>query len=150
MENTDNNECFKWRLVRYLNPTDHYPERIIKGGKDFAKKLYFKDIKLPVKVRDVHKIEKKNSIGVSVFGDENKEKRSIYVSKKCCEETHVDLLLIEEKGKRHYVLIKNFNTLMYHHILRRRTMNFCRYCLQAFSVEKILKRHIKDCFKIKG
>ena len=81
MENTDNNECFKWRLVRYLNPTDHCPERIIKGGKDFAKKLYFKDIKFPVKVRDVHKIEKKNSIGVSVFGYENKEKRSIYVSK---------------------------------------------------------------------
>ena len=81
MENTDNNECFKWRLVRYLNPTDHCPERIIKGGKDFAKKLYFKDIKFPVKVRDVHKIEKKNSIGVSVFGYENKEKRSIHVSK---------------------------------------------------------------------
>ena len=39
---------------------------------------------------------------------------------------------------------------MYHHILRRRTKNFCRYCLQAFSVEKILKRHIKDYFKIKG
>ena len=25
---------------------------------------------------------------------------------------------------------------------------FCRYCLQAFSAEEILKRHIKDCFKI--
>ena len=27
---------------------------------------------------------------------------------------------------------------------------FCRYCLQAFSTEDILKRHIKDCFKING
>ena len=26
--------------------------------------------------------------------------------------------------------------------------NFCRYCLQAFSAEEVLKRHIKDCFKI--
>ena len=25
---------------------------------------------------------------------------------------------------------------------------FCRYCLQALSTEEILKRHIKDCFKI--
>ena len=24
------------------------------------------------------------------------------------------------------------------------------YCLQAFSTEEILKRHIKDCFKING
>ena len=28
--------------------------------------------------------------------------------------------------------------------------HFCRYCLQAFSTKEILKRHIKDCFKING
>ena len=27
---------------------------------------------------------------------------------------------------------------------------FCCYCLLAFSTEEILKRHIKDCFKING
>ena len=26
----------------------------------------------------------------------------------------------------------------------------CRYCLQAFSTEEILKPHIKNCFKING
>ena len=47
-------------------------------GKDFAKKL---DIKFPVKIRDIHKIKKNNSIGIRAFGYENKEKRPIYVSK---------------------------------------------------------------------
>ena len=28
-ENIDDNECFKWCLVRYLNPADHPPARII-------------------------------------------------------------------------------------------------------------------------
>ena len=28
--------------------------------------------------------------------------------------------------------------------------HFCRYCLQAFSVEEIIKRHFKDSFKIIG
>ena len=28
--------------------------------------------------------------------------------------------------------------------------HFCRYCLQAFSTDEILKRHIKVCFKING
>ena len=32
--------------------------------------------------------------------------------KKCFKEKHVDLLLIGEEGKRHYVLIKDLNTLM--------------------------------------
>ena len=39
-------------------------------------------MKLLVEVRDIHKAEKKNAIGVSGFCYENKEKHSIYVSKK--------------------------------------------------------------------
>ena len=71
-------------------------------------------MKFPLKIRDNHRIEKKNSISSSVFGYEDKEKYPIYVSKKCCEEKHVDFLLIEEEeGKRHYFLIKDFNIFMY-------------------------------------
>ena len=79
------------------------------------KKLDFKDTQFPVKVRDISKIGKKNPIGISVFNYENKEKYSIYVSKKYREEKHVDLLLIEEKAKSHYVLIKHFDKFMYNH-----------------------------------
>ena len=39
----------------------------------FCRKLDFKDIKFIVKVRDIHKTEKNNSIGISVFGYENKK-----------------------------------------------------------------------------
>ena len=82
--------------------------------KDFAKRLDFKNIKFPVKIRDIQKIEKKNFIqDISVFGYENKEKHPIYVSKKCCQDKHVDLLFIGEEEKKHYVLIKDFNTLHY-------------------------------------
>ena len=49
-------ECFKCCLVRYLNPADHNPT---KADKDFAKRLDFKDIKFPLKIRVIHKIEKK-------------------------------------------------------------------------------------------
>ena len=66
------------------------------------------------------KWKKKNSIGISVFNYENKEKHPIYVSEKCCVEKHADLILIKDKGKKHYVLIKDFNTFMYNHTLHRR------------------------------
>ena len=101
IQHTDDNECFKWCLVGYLNPADHNPRRITKANKDFAKRLDFKDIKFPIKSRDIHKIEKKkNSIGISVIGYENKVKYPIYVSKKCCEDKRVDLLLIGEGEKK--------------------------------------------------
>ena len=42
IKNTNDNECFKWCLVRYLNPADRNPARITKTDKDFAKKLDLK------------------------------------------------------------------------------------------------------------
>ena len=39
---------------------------------------------------------------------------------------------------------------MYNHLLHLRKKYFCRYCLQTFSTEKILKRYIKDCVNING
>ena len=72
VQNTDDNKCFKLCLVIYLNPVDHNPRRITKADKDFANRLDFKDIKFPVKIRDIQQIETKNSIGISVFGYENK------------------------------------------------------------------------------
>ena len=62
IQNIDDNECFKWFLVRYLNLANHHPARIAKAGKHFAKTLDFKDIKFPVKIRDIHKIGKKKRI----------------------------------------------------------------------------------------
>ena len=116
-QNLGDNECFKWSIVRYLNPADCNLARITKADKEFAKKIDFKDIKFPVKIRDIHKIEKKNSIDISVFGYENKERHPIYISKKCCEEKHVDLLIIREEGKIHYAFIQDFNTFMYDHYI---------------------------------
>ena len=78
---------------------------------------------------------------ISVFGYENREKHLIYISKQCCEEKHVDLLLIGEGEIKHYVVIKDFNTFAYDHSLHRG---------HAFITEEILKHHIKDYFKING
>ena len=119
IQNIDDNECFKWSLVRYPNPADGNPARITKVDKEFAKKRDLKGIKFPVKIRDIHKIEKNNCIGLRFFNYQNKEKNRIYVSKKCCKEKHVYLLLTEEEGKRQYALIKDFNTFMYDHIFYR-------------------------------
>ena len=93
-------------MVGYLNPAEHTPKRIARADKDFTKRLDFKDVKFPVKIRDIHKIEIKNSIGISVFGYENKEKHPIFVSKQCCEEKHADLLLKREGEKSTMFLSK--------------------------------------------
>ena len=89
IQNTDDNEYFKWFFVRYLNLADHDPRRIKKSNKDFAKRLDFKDIKFLVKIRDIHKIKKKNpSELVSLLMKIKKNIQSMYqkiiVKKKTC------------------------------------------------------------------
>ena len=42
IQNINDNECFKWFLVRYLNPENHHPARITKAEKDCAKQFPLK------------------------------------------------------------------------------------------------------------
>ena len=55
-------------------------------------------MKFLVKIRDIHKFEKKNSIAICLFDYRNNEKYLIYVSKNVAKK-HADLLLIGEKDK---------------------------------------------------
>ena len=59
IQNIDGNECLKCCLVRSVNLAGHNRIRITRADKDFARKLEFKDIKLLLKTRDIHKNEKK-------------------------------------------------------------------------------------------
>ena len=78
-------------------------------------KFDFKDTEFHVKVTNIQKI---------IY------RYPIYVPKTCCEEKHIDLLLIEEKGKRHYVHNKDFNPLN----CGRKHFRCC--CLQVSSSKK--------------
>ena len=59
IQNVSHNECFKWCLVRDLHPTDHNPRGIRKVDKLYGDRLDFKDIKFPVKVRDIQKLKER-------------------------------------------------------------------------------------------
>lgn len=63
IQNSDDSKRFEWCLFRYLYPADHHSARIRKIDKEFAINLDFKDMEFPVKIVDIHKIEK-NSVFV--------------------------------------------------------------------------------------
>ena len=51
IQNIDDNEYFKWSIVRYLTHANHHPARFTKADIDFANKLKFKEIQFSVKIR---------------------------------------------------------------------------------------------------
>ena len=50
IQNINDNECFKWCSVRYLNPADCILARVTIADKDFSKRIDFKDIKFPERI----------------------------------------------------------------------------------------------------
>ena len=56
------------------------------------------------------------------------------------------LLLITEKGKSHYVFIKDFNRLMFSRTKHKDKKHHCMSCLQSFTKEEFLSNHKKTMF----
>ena len=73
----------------------------------------------------------------------------IYVSNQKFEDS-MDLLLLTDDDKSHYVYIKNFDRFMFHKTKNKNKKRFCRSCLQCFSSKNVLAEHKKNCLIING
>ena len=103
----------------------------------------------PAKEKDFSKIEVKNNICINVFGYENGLVFPVYISEQKFEDC-MDLLLLIDDDKSHYVYIKDFNRFMFHKTKNKNKKWFCRSCLQCFSKENVLIKHKEDCLSING
>ena len=148
MKNEDD-ECFRWCHIRHLNPQTEHSERIKKEDKKMINELNYEGVDFPTSQKHYNKVEKQNNIRINVFGYEDRQPYPIHISKEKFED-QMNLLLITEDEKKHYVLIKDFNTFMYNQTKHRNKKHFCMYCLQCFSSERILANHTKNCLTING
>ena len=96
---------FRWCHIRHLNPQTEHPETIQKGDKQFIEGLNYEGIEFPVSQKHYNKVEKQNSIRINVFGSEKGQPFPIHISKEKFED-QMNLLLITEDEKKHYVLIR--------------------------------------------
>ena len=71
----------------------------------------------------------------------------IFISKQTFEDS-IDLLLLIENDKSHYVYNKDFNTFIFHKTKNKNKKWFCKSCLQCFSSKNVLIKHKEDCLSI--
>ena len=62
----------------------------------------------------------------------------------------LNLLLITEDEKTHYVLIKDFSRLVFNTSKQEHRKHSCMHCLQCFSSEDVLTRRKTNCIVING
>ena len=104
--------------------------------------LDYEIIEFPLSKNSFSKIEKKNNICINEFCYENKLTCSIYVSDHKFE-NYMNLLMISDENKSHFVCMKNFNRFICNNIKCKKKKHFRRYYLQCFSSENVLTEHKK-------
>ena len=62
----------------------------------------------------------------------------------------IDVLLVTDSNKSHYVYIKDFDRFMFHKAKNKNKKYFCKSCLQCFSSKNMLTEHKKVCLSING
>ena len=142
----NNQKSFLWSHVRQINPAKIHPDRITREDKKIVNNLNYDGIEFSVQEKDFSKIEKKNNICINMFCCENKLVFPIYVS----DQNAMDLLLILDGDKSHYVHIKDFDRFMFHKTKNKNKKYFCKSCLQCFSSKNVLTKHKAACLSING
>ena len=149
MKNQDE-ECFKWCVLRALNLINKNAERIDSDLKSKQDTINMDGIRYPVNFRAIDRFEHLNpNISISVLGY-NKEER-VYPLRisKCTKRKHnIILLLIKDGEKSHYCLVKNISALLSSQINSNdHKRYFCLNCFNSFKDEDKLKEHKKYCYE---
>ena len=125
------NKCSLWCHIRHLNPLKIHPKRITKVDKKMINDLDYAGIMFPVSRKDYSRIERQNNICIN-FCYENNLTYPVYLSDQKFHNS-IDLLLIADENRSHYVYRKDFNRFMCNQAKNSNKKYFCKCCLQCFS-----------------
>ena len=103
----------------------------------------------PFQKKIIVKLKNKIVFVSTFFSYDNGIIYPIYISSEKFSD-NMDLLLIHEENKSHYVCIKDFDRLMFNKSKNKNKKHCCRYCLQRFSSKNILTEHKENCLVING
>ena len=147
-------ECFKWTVIEALHHEEikHYPERM-SLLRPYEKQYNWKGLEFPVSIKKIDKFEKNNpGMAVNVLLSKKKSQNIYTVRRskhnvKCKKQ--VNLLMIEDGEKRHYISIKNISRLLSKlNGKTRRAYYFCMNCLNGFHIASARDKHVSTAVAI--
>ena len=128
----DDDKCFTCAVLAGLHPVNRkdHPNRVSKYAM-FMHELNLDGLRFPMTVDQVGKFEKQNSVGVNVFGYDNKTVFPLH--------THQSTIDIGRRQATHMSRLLNDRT-------KHKGSEFdCNYCLIAFRRQDLLDDHVQYC-----
>ena len=141
----EDQECFKWVVIAASRweEINNNPERISKL-KRFEKDFDWSGIGFSVSVKDIKKFEFRNQISINLLAIEGKQ---IYICRKGGNYKRIiNLMLITENNRKHYVAIKSLGRLLSSQNTKHKGKEyFYMNCLQGFNEESSRDEHLDYC-----
>ena len=138
-------KCFKWAVIAGLKweeiVRDH--QRVSKLRK-YENEFDWSGITYPVSTKYITKFETRNEIGVNVLALNGK---TPYICRKAGNyERKVNLMILEEGEKKHYVATKSLERLLSKMNSKHNpTQHFCDNCLNGFKTPESRDNHQEYC-----
>ena len=156
----EDNFCFKYCVLCEVNKVydKAHPEKV-SAYKKFADqtKVNFEGLLFPMPVEMMDRFEEINNYkySVNVFqlrdaqgvDGEMRDKHVdvLRITTIRDAQIHINLLYLEEGDKAHYVLIKDFDKLMFgQHNKNKIKKHFCHYCLHCFRKGETNEKHLAN------
>ena len=133
--------CFKWAVIAALKweEIDRDHQRVSKLRR-YEDEFDWSGISYPVSTKDISKFEVRNRIGVNVLALNGK---TPYICRKGMDyDRTVNLMIIEDGEKKHYVTIKSLERLLsMNNSKHKESQHFCNNCLQGFKTTESRNNH---------
>ena len=142
---SSDNKCFLYCILAQLYPMSGKNKERYTYYLDHIDKINMGNVKFPVKVKDIKKIEALNNLSIFVYEWNDDENCAVPIKFGSGIGKEINLLHINNEGKGHYLLIKDFNTFMRYRTKHRNTMFYCKRCLHGFVKNENLEAHTERC-----
>ena len=147
--NVDDNKCFIWSVLAQIRPVESSRYRKC-NYTTFEQTLNVHGLHMPMQVRDIPKFENLNrdiSVNVLYFDEDDKSICPLYITKQRDRLHHVNLLLPNEAGQSHYILVTNLSRLVKHRTKHNGKTFVCPYCLTCLQRQSVYDKHLELCKK---
>ncbi|XP_072033379.1 uncharacterized protein [Amphiura filiformis] len=141
----EDDACFKWAVTRATHMVGVHLERI-EALREKAAELNWDGVKFPTPLSGIGKFERRNpTISVNVHGFDGKKVYPLRISDRDCQR-EVDLLLISDKKKQHYCVVKSLSRLLSTQVSKKgHARHFCRRCYASYTSKERLVAHTDLC-----
>jgi hypothetical protein len=144
----NDNACFRWAVLSALFPVVNR-NYVVSNYVGFINHLNWTGIRFPVTLPQIRLFERNNPsirINVYVYEEKGKEVIPVYTSKFTDREKQVNLLLLKDGDRSHYVWIKNMSALVRHRTNNHSYVYVCPHCIHPFTSELVFQQTLIRLF----